>query len=152
MAVAPEEEVFEAGSVVIVKARGDRAGAGAGDEAGGGGGSAGGGAGGGDADRQGPGQGQVRVVGAEHGSARGLAVAAIMSDREMPWQRWHLVDSSLAELTRVAASSLPETSAFSSHYANWVPTLHGRRVRAEVGPGKYARHVIPRIVNFRFFS
>jgi hypothetical protein len=76
----------------------------------------------------------------------------MMSEREMPWQRWHLVDSSLAELTRVAASSLPETSAFSSHYANWVPALHGRRMRAEVGPRKHACHVIPRILNFRFFS
>ena len=30
----------------------------------------------------------VRVVGAELGSARGLAVAAMMGQREMPWQRW----------------------------------------------------------------
>jgi len=77
----------------------------------------------------------VRMVGAEHGSARGLAVAAMMVESEMPWQRWHLVDSSVAELTRITASNLPETAAFSAHYAGWIPARHSIRVKAEVEQG-----------------
>ena len=63
----------------------------------------------------------VKVVGTEYGSARGLAVAAMMLAHEQPWQRWHLVDASLAELTRIEASGLPETSAFTSQFASWTP-------------------------------
>ena len=79
------------------------------------------------------GSGTVRVVGAEEGTARGLVVGAYMREREMPWQRWHLVDSSLSELERVAKSEL--TDGFSAQYASWVPALHKDKVRAEHGVG-----------------
>ena len=67
------------------------------------------------------------------GTARGLVVGAYMREREMPWQRWHLVDSSLSELERVAKSEL--TDGFSAQYASWVPALHKDKVRAEHGVG-----------------
>ena len=75
----------------------------------------------------------MNVVGAEEGTARGLVVGAYMREREMPWQRWHLVDSSLSELERVAKSEL--TDGFSAQYASWVPALHKDKVRAEHGVG-----------------
>ncbi len=78
---------------------------------------------------------KCRVVGAEYGSARGLAVAAMMHEREQPHQRWHLVDASLAELTRVASSGLPQTSAFTAQFASWTPALHADKVRAELQDG-----------------
>ena len=80
-------------------------------------------------------RGTCRVVGAEYGSSRGLAVAAMMHAHEQPWQRWHLVDASLAELSRVASSGLEETSAFTSQFAAWTPALHADKVRAELRDG-----------------
>ena len=77
--------------------------------------------------------GRVRVVGAEEGTARGLVVGAVMREREMPWQRWHLIDSSLSELERVARSEL--TVGFKARYAAWVPALHKDKVRAEHAVG-----------------
>lgn len=85
--------------------------------------------------RESDGNAAVRVVGAEYGGARGLAVAAMMAENEMPWQRWHLIDSSLPELSRIVDSTLPETAAYSAHYAAWVPSKHSDRVKAEVGKG-----------------
>ena len=79
------------------------------------------------------GSGTVRVVGAEEGTARGLVVGAYMREREMPWQRWHLIDSSLSELERVARSEL--TVGFKARYAAWVPALHKDKVRAEHAVG-----------------
>ena len=85
--------------------------------------------------------GACHVVGTELGSARGLAVAALMRERETPRQRWHLVESSLAELHRVASSNLPETAGFTRHYGSWVPTKHADRVRAELRDGvKFIDH------------
>jgi hypothetical protein len=84
-------------------------------------------------DDDGGGGGGVPVIGSERGSARGLAVAAAMSEREMPWQRWHLVDGNLSELARVARSA--ECASFTSQYASWVPCLYGDRVRAEMRDG-----------------
>ena len=85
--------------------------------------------------------GACRVVGAEYGASRGLAVAAMMHAHEQPWQRWHLVDASLAELSRVAASGLEETSAFTSQFAAWTPALHSDKVRAELRDGvKFVDH------------
>ena len=81
----------------------------------------------------GPLVGRVRVVGAEEGTARGLVVGAVMREREMPWQRWHLIDSSLSELERVARSEL--TVGFKARYASWVPALHKDKVRAEHAAG-----------------
>ena len=75
----------------------------------------------------------ARVVGAEEGTARGLVVGAVMREREMPWQRWHLIDSSLSELERVARSEL--TVGFKARYASWVPALHKDKVRAEHAAG-----------------
>ena len=77
--------------------------------------------------------GRVRVVGAEEGTARGLVVGAVMREREMPWQRWHLIDSSLSELERVSRSEL--TVGFKARYAAWVPALHKDKVRAEHAVG-----------------
>ena len=76
---------------------------------------------------------RVRVVGAEEGTARGLVVGAVMREREMPWQRWHLIDSSLSELERVSRSEL--TVGFKARYAAWVPALHKDKVRAEHAVG-----------------
>ena len=85
--------------------------------------------------------GACRVVGAEYGASRGLAVAAMMHAHEQPWQRWHLVDASLAELSRVASSGLEETSAFTSQFAAWTPALHADKVRAELRDGvKFVDH------------
>ena len=81
----------------------------------------------------GPLVGRVRVVGAEEGTARGLVVGAVMREREMPWQRWHLIDSSLSELERVSRSEL--TVGFKARYAAWVPALHKDKVRAEHAVG-----------------
>ena len=85
--------------------------------------------------------GTCRVVGAEYGASRGLAVAAMMHAHEQPWQKWHLVDSSLRELSRVASSGLEETSAFTSQFAAWTPALHSDKVRAELRDGvKFVDH------------
>ena len=70
---------------------------------------------------------------AEYGASRGLAVAAMMHAHEQPWQRWHLVDASLAELSRVAASGFEETSAFTSQFAAWTPALHATRCARSCG-------------------
>jgi hypothetical protein len=59
----------------------------------------------------------------------------MMHAHEQPWQRWHLVDASLAELSRVASSGLEETSAFTSQFAAWTPALHADKVRAELRDG-----------------
>ena len=56
-----------------------------------------------------------------------------MREREMPWQRWHLIDSSLSELERVERSEL--TAGFKARYASWVPALHKDKVRAEHAVG-----------------
>ena len=79
--------------------------------------------------------GTCRVVGAEYGVSRGLAVAAMMQKHEQPWQKWHLVDASLAELSRVASSGLEETSAFSSQFAAWTTARRADKVRAELRDG-----------------
>ena len=79
--------------------------------------------------------GRVRVVGAEEGTARGLVVGAVMREREMPWQRWHLIDSSLSELERVARSELTATAGFKARFASWVPALYKDKVRAEHAGG-----------------
>lgn len=85
--------------------------------------------------------GACHVVGMEQGSARGLAVAALMRERETPRQRWHLVESSLAELCRVSSSSLEETTGFTRHYGSWVPAKHADKVRAELRDGvKFIDH------------